>query len=196
MCKIEQLNRDMAAFFADEARPLVFGEGKTDSPALMLVGEAPGGEEELQRRPFVGRAGKNLDEFLRLVSLDRREIYVSNVVKVRPTAEGKKGRLRNRAPSRGELARFAPWLEREIISVRPKLLVSLGNVPLHALAGDKDITVGQAHGTFVASRAGLPLFALYHPASVIYRQALRAVYVQDVMRLADALGKQTLHPLP
>ncbi len=184
---MKQFQAEMTAAFEDEVRPLVFGEGKTDAPQIMLVGEAPGEQEESRRRPFVGRAGKNLDEFLRLVALDRREIYVSNVVKVRPTSIGKTGRLHNRAPNKEELKRFTPWLDREIALVRPKLLVSLGNTPLHALAQDENATIGQVHGTMIQSRLKIPLFTLYHPASIIYRQALRTVYEQDVLRLAALL---------
>ena len=184
---MKRFQMEMTAAFADEPRPLVFGEGKTDAPQIMLVGEAPGEQEESLHRPFVGRAGKNLDEFLKMVALDRREIYVSNVVKVRPTSIGKTGRLRNRAPNQEELKRFIPWLDREIALVQPKLLVSLGNTPLHALAQDENATIGQVHGTIIPSRLGLPLFALYHPASIIYRQALRTVYESDVLRLAEIL---------
>ena len=194
MNDIERLNVDMKDFFnplwPGEDKPLVFGEGNEKRPPLMLVGEAPGETEVMKKRPFVGKAGKNLDEFLSLVGLDRANIYVTNVVKIRPTETGSTGRLRNRAPSREELMLFIPWLEREIACVAPGMLVTLGNVPLRALSKDEKITIGDAHGALAVSRCGLPLFALYHPASIIYRRELRPVYERDVLLLAAKLREE------
>lgn len=185
--------RDMEAFFRPlwpgEDKPLVLGEGNRDRPPLMLVGEAPGETEVVKRRPFVGKAGKNLDEFLTLAGLKREDIFVSNAVKIRPVEKGPTGRTRNRAPNREELSLFVPWLLREIAAVQPRALVTLGNVPLKALADGK-ATVGDCHGQWLASRAGVPLFALYHPASVIYRRALAPVYEQDVLTLAEDLKRK------
>ncbi len=174
----------------DETKPLVFGDGCTAEPPIMLIGEAPGEQETLQGRPFVGKAGKNLDAFLQLMGMERSAMYVSNVVKIRPVETGKTGRLRNRAPSRDEIAFFLPYLQREIGIIQPKALVSLGNVPLKALL-DETATVGELHGTWQKTPEGFPLFALYHPAAVIYRRELSAVYEQDVIRLRDSLTIET-----
>ncbi len=187
---LQTVYKEMSAFFQPlwpgEDKPLVLGEGKQDCPALMLVGEAPGETEVLKRRPFVGKAGKNLDEFLTLARLRREDIFVTNTVKIRPTEAGPTGRSRNRAPNREELSLFVPWLLREIQAVRPRALVTLGNVPLKALAGSQR-TVGECHGQWLESQAGVPLFALYHPASIISRRSLAPVYSQDVLTLAEAL---------
>ncbi len=187
---LQTVYKEMLAFFQPlwpgEDKPLVLGEGREDSPVLMLVGEAPGETEVLKRRPFVGKAGKNLDEFLTLAKLDREEIFVTNAVKIRPTEKGPTGRTRNRAPNKEELSLFVPWLLREIQAVRPRALVTLGNVSLIALAGSGH-TVGDCHGQWLESQAGVPLFALYHPASIIYRRALAPVYEQDVLTLAETL---------
>ena len=187
---IQSVYKEMLAFFQPlwpgEDKPLVLGEGKEESPVLMLVGEAPGETEVLKRRPFVGKAGKNLDEFLTLARLKREDIFVTNAVKIRPTEKGPTGRTRNRAPNKEELSLFMPWLIREIQAVRPRALVTLGNVPLKALAGGK-YSVGGCHGQWLQSQAGVPLFALYHPASIIYRRTLAPVYEQDVLTLAEAL---------
>lgn len=187
---LKKVYQDMQDFFLPlwpgEDKPLVLGEGKADKPRLMLIGEAPGETEILKRRPFVGKAGKNLDEFLLLAGLDRAEIFVTNAVKIRPTEIGPTGRTRNRAPNKEELTLFAPWLFKEIKAVRPKALVTLGNVPLKVLAGPR-AAIGELHGQWVDSLAGVRLFALYHPASVIYRRALAPVYEQDVLTLAQAL---------
>ena len=191
MTEVEKLYREMDAFFArlwpGENRPLVFGDGKADAPRLTLVGEAPGEREVIERRPFVGKAGKNLDEFLGMVGLDRADIYVTNVVKVRPTKPGKSGRVINRAPDKEELMLFAPWLKKELELLKPGALVSLGNVPLRALTEDEKITIGDVHGTWLTAKNGLPLYALYHPASIIYRRELKEVYTRDVLALASWL---------
>ncbi len=167
---------------------LVFGEGPKN-PKLMLIGEAPGEQESLMGRPFVGKAGKNLDHFLALVGLVRGEIYITNVVKFRPTKTGATGRLSNRPPTREEIALFRPWLMAEIARVNPGVIATLGNVPLQAVT-DSRITIGEAHGRLtVAGETGRPLFPLYHPASLIYNRALTPVYEQDVRALADMLRK-------
>lgn len=198
MTTLNMLYAEMEAFFRPlwpgEDKPLVLGEGNDKNPPLMLIGEAPGETEVIKRRPFVGKAGKNLDEFLSLMEMKREDIFISNVVKIRPTEAGPTGRLRNRAPSKEELALFTPWLLKEISLVKPKALVTLGNVPLKALTHPK-ITIGDCHGTFMDSRAGLPLFALYHPASIIYRRALMPVYEEDVLTLKRLLqNKTTIEP--
>ncbi len=190
MATVQTVYQEMQAFFKPlwpgEDKPLVLGEGKDDSPVLMLIGEAPGETEVIKRRPFVGKAGKNLDEFLTLARLNREDIFVSNAVKIRPTEIGSTGRTRNRAPNKEELSLFIPWLLKEIQAVKPKALATLGNVPLKALTDAKN-TVGDCHGQWLASKAGIPLFALYHPASIIYRRTLAPVYEQDVLTLAEAL---------
>lgn len=194
MSDLSAVYQEMLAFFKPlwpgEDKPLVLGDGKADSPILMLIGEAPGETEVIKGRPFVGKAGKNLDEFLQLAGLKREEIFVSNVVKIRPSEKGPTGRTRNRAPNREELTLFTPFLLKEIAAVQPGALVTLGNVPLKALTDGK-ITVGDCHGTWMESKAGVPLFALYHPASIIYRRALAPVYEQDVIRLAESIRRNT-----
>ena len=190
MAALTAVYQEMEAFFRPlwpgEDKTLVLGEGKSDRPVLMLIGEAPGETEVIKRRPFVGKAGKNLDEFLSLARLRREMIFVTNVVKIRPTEIGPTGRVRNRAPNKEELSLFVPWLLKEIEAVKPRALVTLGNVPLKALTDGK-ATVGGCHGQWLSSRAGTPLFALYHPASIIYRKALAPVYTQDVLTLAASL---------
>lgn len=190
MTALDTVYQEMLAFFRPlwpgEDKPMVLGDGKREAPVLMLIGEAPGETEVIKRRPFVGKAGKNLDEFLSLAGLAREEIFVSNVVKIRPTEKGPTGRTRNRAPNKEELSLFTPWLMKEIAAVRPRALVTLGNVPLKALAGSA-VTIGMCHGQWLESAAGIPLFALYHPASIIYRRDLAPVYEEDVKRLAAAL---------
>lgn len=171
---------------------IVFGEG-AENPALMMIGEAPGGDEEKQGRPFVGKAGKNLSAFLEVVGLKREEIYISNVVKLRPTKESPKtGKAVNRPPSAEEIAFFLPYLLEEIKVISPKVVVTLGNVPLKAVTGEKKAVIGDYHGKPTPLADGRTLFALYHPAAVIYNRALQVTYDEDLLALKAFLQKEGL----
>ena len=193
---MQRFRQECTAFFeklSPEGRcSLVFGDGKIKNPVLMLIGEAPGEQETLQGKPFVGKAGKNLSAFLEAVGIDRKELYVSNVVKVRPTKISPAGGIVNRPPNREEKLLFTPWLMREIAIVRPDALVTLGNVALQAFMEN---TVGNVHGKWqrvvVAppekAAFTLPLFPLYHPASVIYNRSLAEVYQADLVMLRNSL---------
>lgn len=173
-------------------KTIVFGEG-AEAPVLMMIGEAPGGDEEKQGRPFVGKAGKNLSAFLAVVGLKREEIYISNVVKLRPTKESPKtGKAVNRPPSVEEVAFFLPFLREEIRTIAPKVIVTLGNVPLRAVTGEKKAVIGDYHGRETMLSDGCVLFALYHPAAVIYNRALQAVYDADLQELRAFLQKKGL----
>lgn len=177
-----------ASLWPGEEKPLVFGFGKDIKPELMLIGEAPGEQEVLEGRPFVGKAGKNLTAFLEGVDLKREDIFISNTVKIRPTKLSDKRRVVNRPPTKEEIGLFLPYLKEEIALVKPKLLVTLGNVALKALAG-KEAVIGKYHGQMIKitidEKSGLeiPLFALYHPASVIYNRQLTTVYIKDLEAL-------------
>lgn len=189
MEKYKQALRDfLAGVMPGRENALVFGEGP-ERPKLMLIGEAPGEQETLMGRPFVGKAGKNLDRFLELAGMRREEIYISNAVKIRPTKTGRTGRISNRPPTKEEIALFRPWLLREIDLVAPQVIATLGNVPLFAVTGDRKLTIGEAHGQVMeAGETGRRLFALYHPASLIYNRALEPVYERDVRALAAWLA--------
>lgn len=171
-----------------QGKTLVFGEGAED-PLLMMIGEAPGGDEEKQGRPFVGKAGKNLSSFLDVIGLKREDIYISNVVKLRPTKESPKtGKSVNRPPSGEEITFFLPYLKEEIHLISPKVIVTLGNVPLKAVSGDKKATIGDVHGKPYALEENRILFPLYHPAAVIYNRALTETYQEDLQELKNFLS--------
>ena len=182
---MERFRAELTAFIRDiyeeEKKVLVFGDGSPGAD-VMMIGEAPGEQETLQGRPFVGKAGKNLDEFLARAGMDRQALYVSNAVKFRPTKLSAAGRTVNRPPTQEEVRLFLPWLRREIELVNPKCLITLGNVPLRALVGGKS-SVGAMHGVFTEAE-GRRLYPMYHPASVIYNPALKAVYQADLDRFA------------
>lgn len=176
-----ELEKLIAEIYEGEKKVLVHGEGRIGA-RVMLIGEAPGEQETLQRRPFVGKAGKNLDEFLELAGLDRGALYVSNAVKFRPTKVSAAGRTVNRPPTREEVKLFLPWLKREMELVAPEVTVTLGNVPLKALLGSK-VVIGDVHGGFLEAD-GMRVYPMYHPASLIYNPSLREPYARDIRRLA------------
>lgn len=170
-------------------RKIVFGEGK-ENAEIMLIGEAPGGEEEKQGRPFVGSAGKNLNGFLEILDLKREEIFLSNVVKLRPfKLSPKTGKPVNRPPDRSELDFFTPYLLKEIKEVSPLIAVTLGNTALRAVLEDKKAVIGDYHGR-ITDKNGIKIFALYHPASIIYNQSLKEVYNEDLIKLGKILTSE------
>ncbi|MCM8900683.1 uracil-DNA glycosylase [Caldicoprobacter algeriensis] len=174
--------------YKDEGKVLVFGEGNPDAP-LVLVGEAPGHQEVVQQRPFVGQAGENLNKFLGILGIKREDIYITNAVKFRPTkVDTTTGRVSNRPPNREEIELCRGLLYNELSIIRPVLVVSLGNIPLKVLTDDNKIAIGQVHGTPIEIAIGeeglkMTLFPLYHPASIIYRPQLKEIYLEDVKRL-------------
>lgn len=182
--------------FAPDERIPVFGEGNLDA-RIMLVGEAPGEEETVQQRPFVGKAGKNLNMFIETLSLSRDEMYVTNIVKFRPVKKNEDtGRLSNRPPTRQEVNLCMPFLLREIELVGPGVVVTLGNTALQALSGNVRAAIGQEHGKPATMR--LPsdenvfLFPLYHPASIIYNRSLAQVYKDDLLKLGAFIREKNL----
>lgn len=156
---------------------MVPGEGNPDAE-LMLVGEAPGASEDEQGRPFVGRAGKLLDEVLEAAGLAREDVYITNVVKARPP--------KNRDPRAGEVAHHLPWLEAELALVQPRLVIPLGR---HALAHFSDrAKISDVHGTELTER-GRALFPLYHPAAALRGGGLRETLFEDARALRAVLER-------
>ena len=187
---MDKFRRELEKFvnevYEGERKVLVFGEGPIGA-RVMLIGEAPGEQESMEGRPFVGRAGKNLDQFLEGAGIRRSELYISNTVKFRPTKISKAGRVVNRPPTQEEIQLFTPWLLREIDRIRPECVVTLGNVSLRALTGRQQ-TIGMVHGQFLTLDER-PLYPMYHPASIIYNPSLRPIYAEDLRVLGEWLTK-------
>jgi DNA polymerase len=180
--------------FYDEV-PLVFGDGNVDSK-IVLVGEAPGKTEVLQGKPFVGQAGKNLEEFISILGILREDLYITNVVKFRPfNINPETGRESNRTPTKEEIGISTDFIEQELTTIKPMLVVSLGNTALRCILKDDKATIGVLHGTPINVRfagAEFALIPLYHPASIIYNRSLKDVYLQDLHRLRDYMKKERL----
>ena len=176
---------------ADLLHP-VFGEGEAENPLIMFIGEAPGREEAASGRPFVGKAGKQLDRMLTLAGIDRGSVFVTNSVKYRPT-KSYGARTSNRTPTVKEVRDGLALLSYEIETVRPTVIATLGSVPLGAIrmlspVKDDQLVIGLAHGmpTMVLLGCGpMKLFPLYHPAAAIYNRELKPVLEADLIRLGE-----------
>jgi uracil-DNA glycosylase family 4 len=162
----------------ETATNMVPGEG-SPTAQVMLVGEAPGASEDEQGRPFVGRAGRLLDELLAEAGLEREQVYITNVVKARPPG--------NRDPKAAEVVHCMPWLEAELALIQPRLVVPLGR---HALAHFADAArISEVHGRELTER-GRTLFPLYHPAAGLRSTLLRATLFEDARALRSVLARQ------
>ena len=183
------LKQELDAFYASKLlinKTPVFGEGNVNSK-IVFIGEAPGGDEEKQGRPFVGKAGKNLSEFLDEINVDRSSIYITNAVKFRPTKENPTThRLSNRTPTTAEILLFREWLIKELELIKPELVVTLGNTPLFSVTGDNSIKITSVHGEVVkhklSATTSFQLMPFYHPAAVIYRRELVETYREDMQK--------------
>ncbi len=140
-----------------EGTKLIFGEGNADAD-LILVGEAPGAEEDKQGVPFVGRAGKMLDKILEAAEFDRDEIYITNILKHRPPG--------NRNPLPEERKRSLPFLLRQIDIINPKIILSLGKVSVETLL-NKNGSLKSMRGRFHPFQEKYELIATFHPAALL-----------------------------
>ncbi len=171
-----------ACALCESRQHTVFGVGH-ERARLMIVGEAPGEQEDLQGEPFVGQAGKLLDNMLRALGLARgaaepeRAVFICNTLKCRPP--------RNRNPDPAEMARCAPFLERQIALVQPRLLLAMGRFAAQALLGT-DEAIGKLRGR-VHQRQGVPVVVTYHPAYLLRTPADKARAWDDLCLAAQVL---------
>ncbi len=169
----------------------VFGEG-SESAELMLVGEQPGDKEDLAGRPFVGPAGRVLDQGLEEAGIDRSTVYVTNAVKhFKWKAQGKR-RLHQR-PNAEEIAACRPWLDAELEAVQPRIVVCLGATAAQSILG-RGFRVTKQRGEFVEGLIGPVVTATVHPSSILRapdegtRQAEMAAFVDDLRKVAKRLA--------
>ena len=168
---------------------VVFGNGSPDAD-LMFVGEAPGFHEDKQGVPFVGQAGKLLDNLLAGIGLERSHVFVCNVLKCRPPG--------NRDPVPEEKEACEPYLFRQVELIRPKVIATLGNHATKQLSG-KEIGITRIHGQEQPIKVGalsVLLYPLYHPAAALYTPAMLKVLEADFARLPELLGRPAEVPEP
>ena len=166
---------------AKQATQLVFGDGSLDAN-IVFIGEAPGKNEDLQGKPFVGAAGKFLNEMLEMIGLKREDVYITNIVKYRPP--------NNRDPLPEEKSAFLPYLETQLEVIQPKLVATLGRHSLNCFL--PDLSIGQVHGMpkRFKGRVYLPLF---HPAAALYNGGMRQTLIDDFAKIPVILKKLSEH---
>jgi DNA polymerase len=181
--KQEQLDEIKAKILKDKvcddlaktATQLVFGDGNPDAD-IVFIGEAPGKNEDIQGKPFVGAAGKFLDEMLAMIGLKREDIYITNIVKYRPP--------NNRDPLPEEKEAFLPYLSAQLDVIQPKVTVTLGRHSLNCFLPDLQISAVHGQPKRYKGRVFLPLF---HPAAALYNGGMRQTLIDDFARIPTIL---------
>ncbi|MDB5185738.1 MAG: Phage polymerase-related protein [Candidatus Saccharibacteria bacterium] len=165
---------------AAQATQLVFGDGNVDTD-IVFIGEAPGKNEDIQGKPFVGAAGKFLNEMLDNIGLSRDDIYITNIVKYRPP--------NNRDPLPEEKAAFLPYLQAQLDVIQPKIVITLGRHSMNCFL--PDLQISQVHGQpkrirWILTHDGgektetsLVILPLFHPAAALYNGGLRQTLIDD-----------------
>lgn len=163
------------------ATQLVFADGNPDTD-IVFIGEAPGKNEDKQGLPFVGAAGKFLNELLETVGLKRQDVYITNIVKYRPPE--------NRDPTKEEKEAFWPYLVRQLDVIKPKLVVTLGRHSMeYFLPGEK---ISAVHGELkqvIIGKTKHMLMPLFHPAAALYNGGLRSTLIADFSKIPSTLNK-------
>lgn len=171
------LERNIGAELRAQATQLVMGDGNPDAD-IVFIGEAPGKNEDLTGLPFVGAAGKFLDEMLASVDLQRSDIYITNIVKYRPP--------NNRDPSPEEKKEFWPYLVKQLQIIQPKVIITLGRHSMeNFLPG---MFISKIHGEPKRVQFGdekLVIVPLYHPAAALYNGSMRSVLLDDFSRIPE-----------
>ena len=176
----ENIKKCCSCFLRGTCSQVVPGEGNAEAQ-ILFIGEAPGAEEDKQGTPFVGAAGKFLNQMLEAIHLKREDVFIANVLKCRPPA--------NRDPMPEEVAACWPWLLEQIKTIKPKLIVLLGRHAMERFLPNQKIS--QIHGTAV--RREIPgigkqvFYVLYHPAAALYQGSLREVLLADFKKIPKVL---------
>lgn len=157
---------------AKSATNLVFGEGSPNAK-IIFIGEAPGKNEDLTGRPFIGAAGRFLSELLDGIGLKREDVYITSILKYRPP--------NNRDPKPEEKAEFWPYLLAQLETIAPQLIVTLGRHSTNCFL--PDVQIGKVHGRPLKWK-GYTILPLYHPAAALYNGNMRSVLIDDFATIA------------
>jgi uracil-DNA glycosylase family 4 len=157
-------------------RTIVFGEGNEDA-ALMFIGEGPGADEDIQGRPFVGRAGQLLTKIIEAIDLVREDVYIANIVKCRPP--------NNRVPEPDEAAACIPFLRKQIASIRPQIIVALGAVATNNLFS-ATLPITKVRGEF-REMGGILVMPTFHPSYLLRNPASKREVWEDMKKVRDRL---------
>lgn len=175
--KADITKKNICPDLAQEATQLVFGEGSPDAD-IVFIGEAPGKNEDEQGKPFVGAAGKFLNEMLAGIGLSRDDVYITNIVKYRPP--------NNRDPLPDEKAAFLPFLQSQLEVIKPKLVVTLGRHSMDSLLPGLQISKCHGQPKRYKGQVYLPLF---HPAAALYNGGMRQTLIDDFSKIPLILAK-------
>ena len=159
---------------------LVFGVGNPEAE-VMFIGEGPGEQEDLQGEPFVGRAGKLLDDMLKMIDLDRSKVYIGNIVKCRPP--------KNRDPLATEQEACRHWLDEQLSIIDPKIIICLGRISATALIRE-DFKITREHGQWF-DVDGRMCMAIYHPAALLRDETKRPETFADLREIRKAIRDYT-----
>lgn len=173
--KADVINTNVCPDLAKTATNLVMGDGNPDAD-IVFIGEAPGKNEDEQGKPFVGAAGKFLNEMLGNIALKRSDIYITNIVKYRPP--------NNRDPSPAEKEAFWPYLLRQLKVIQPRLVVTLGRHSMEYFLPNAKISM--VHGQ-PKRRGDLVILPLFHPAAALYNSNMRQTLIDDFMNIPKIL---------
>ena len=171
---ISQKNCDLKK----KAKNIVFSDGNPKSK-IMLIGEAPGASEDEEGLPFVGRAGILLDKMLSAINLDRKNVYISNIINYRPPE--------NRKPTEEEIKRYLPFITKHIEIIRPKILVLLGSTAMNALIGS-EVVISKMRGKWIEKKFGnskTSVIVTFHPAFLIRQPAQKKLAWIDLKMIRD-----------
>lgn len=176
-----RMEQERTCVLYEGASGYVFGEGNPYSP-VVFVGEAPGEEEDQLKRPFVGRAGRYLDQKLQEVGLSREQVYITNVVKSRPPG--------NRKPTPKEMRSCVSYLKKEIEVIKPKLIVCLGSTALEGVLG-KNLQVTRYRGQLFPYpfNRHIKVFLTYHPAYILRNPHMDKEFLEDLKKVKEFLTK-------
>ena len=181
----EEITVCRACHLAEGRINVVPGEG-SERADLLFIGEAPGAFEDKLGRPFVGAAGKFLDELLHLIHLERKDVYIANVIKCRPPS--------NRDPQPDEIATCKPWLDRQIEIINPSMIITLGRFSMALFMPGN--TISKCHGSPVKSENRM-YYPMYHPAAALHQQSLREVIKADMAKIPVLLAEiKAVQPKP
>lgn len=175
--KADIIEKNICPDLAQQATQLVFGEGNPDAD-IVFIGEAPGKNEDEQGKPFVGAAGKFLNEMLAGIGLERQDVYITNIVKYRPP--------NNRDPLPDEKAAFLPFLRSQLEAIKPKVVVTLGRHSMDSLLPGLQISKVHGQPKRYNGQVYLPLF---HPAAALYNGGMRQTLIDDFARIPAVLAK-------
>ncbi len=160
------------------AKNIVFSDGNPNSK-IMLIGEAPGANEDQEGLPFVGRAGQLLDKMLSSIDLDRKKVYISNIVNYRPPE--------NRKPSDNEIKRYLPFILKHIEIIKPKILVLLGSTAMNALIGNENV-ISKMRGRWIEKKFGnckTSIIITFHPAFLMRQPAQKKMAWIDLKMIRE-----------